>query len=204
MNSQETSFTCRLQPKKIKDSLRIWQFQLPKVIFLDSCGYLKILKSLPGPIKAFTAVRFQAPRGPSLSLLTLHGHHLRHLRRTFVYMSHKKPTAALLEPQGYWAESKSSSEEPPRRIFWWISAPCWLKRILLHRLLFPWMLHVEHGSVTHSSREPVGGFKLHHPFHPSSSFGFHQWHGGIFLKQCTFFSTGKRPPLTAVLTLSEA
>lgn len=114
MNSQETSFTCRLQPKKKKDSLRIWQFQLPKVIFLDLCEYLKILKSLPGPIKAFTAIRCQAPHGPSLSLLTLHRHHVRHLRRTFVYMSHKKPTAALLEPQGYWTESKSFSEEPPR------------------------------------------------------------------------------------------
>lgn len=89
-------------------------FSCQKSYFWTRVGIWKYWKSLPGPIKAFTAVSFQAPRRPSLSLLTLHGHHLRHLRRTFVYMSHKKPTAALLEPQGYWAESKSFSEEPPR------------------------------------------------------------------------------------------
>lgn len=89
-----TLFHVQVTAKEEK-SLHILQFQLQKVIFLDLCGYLEILKILPGPAKAFNAVRFQTPSRPSLSILALHGCHLRHLRM-FGCMSHQSPRLPCL------------------------------------------------------------------------------------------------------------
>lgn len=72
-------------------SLHILHFQLQKVVFLDSCGHLKILRMLPGLMKAFNAVRFQTPSGPSFSIFAVPGLHLGHLRRVFVCTSHRSP-----------------------------------------------------------------------------------------------------------------
>lgn len=110
---QRKSFIFRL-PLKEKKWPPILQFHVQKVVFLDLCGYLKILKILPGLIHAFDSVRCQTLSWLLLRILWTPRPHVRHLRRTPTSMPHWGRPMPGLNHGGYWTESKSFSEELPR------------------------------------------------------------------------------------------
>lgn len=73
------------------------------------------IKILPGPMKAFNCVRLQTPSCPSLSILWTSWASSETSEGNVRLRVHLKPVNTLLEPWGYWTESKSFSEEPLRR-----------------------------------------------------------------------------------------
>lgn len=150
-----------------------------KVVVLDLCGYLKILKILPGLIHAFDSVRCQTLSWLLLRILWTPRPHGRHLRRKPTSMPHwgrpmpglshevielkANPFLKSLQEEGVFVHFSSlpAQKNAAARCALPMKAAC---GALLRDLAF---------------QGPVRVCKPQHLFLPYSSLAFHRWHGGI-------------------------